>query len=394
GLGAGVTVAACDVADRGELAELLGSLTEDPGLPPLTAVVHTAGVLDDGVVDALSPERFPDVLGPKAGAAAHLDELTRDLDLSAFVMFSSMAGTVGGAGQGNYAAANAFLDALVQRRRALGLPGTSVAWGAWADGGLATERVGEEWLQRGGIVPMAPDDAVAVLRQTLDRDEACVAVADVDWDRFAHRLATGRPAPLIDEIAEARQALEAAGGGAAGHGPDTDATFRDELAGLTPPEQQRRLLELVRHQVAVVLGHATTEAVTADRAFKDLGFDSLTAVELRKRLNNATGLRLAATLAFDYPTPEALADHLRAELSQDGPKRFDSLLGDLDRLESEIADIITEDDARGEISVRLKALLQLCIAPEEDPAETAAEKFASASDDEVFDFISNELGIS
>ncbi|MEU7584628.1 type I polyketide synthase, partial [Streptomyces sp. NPDC041068] len=407
-LGAEVTVAACDVADRGELAGLLGSLTETDGQRPLTAVVHAAGVLDDGVVDALSPERFPDVLGPKAGAAAHLDELTRDLDLSAFVMFSSMAGAVGGAGQGNYAAANAFLDALVQRRRALGLPGTSVAWGAWADGGLATEGVGEERLQRGGIVPMAPEDAVALLSRALDRDEGCVAVADVDWTRFAPRLATGRPAPLIEAIPEARRALEPAGGRAgADQREETGVPLREELAGLTAAERHRRLLELVRQQVAGVLGHTTTETVTADRPFKDLGFDSLTAVELRKRLNNATGLRLAATLAFDYPTPQALADHLRSELGQDGegPKRFDALLGELDRLESDIAGVLgeetargetaREETARGEIALRLKTLLRLCSEPEESPAETdAGEKFDSASDDEVFDFISNELGIS
>ncbi|MGX1887860.1 KR domain-containing protein, partial [Streptomyces sp. NPDC055287] len=385
-----------------EVASLLASLGErsvSGELPPLTGVVHTAGVLDDGVIETLTPQRLANVLGPKADAARHLDELTRDMELSMFVTFSSMAGTVGGAGQGNYAAANAFLDALVERRRALGLPATSIAWGAWADGGLATAGVGEELLQRGGVVPMAPDDAVTLLALALERDESCIAVADVDWERFAPRLATGRPAPLIAGIPEACRALEAADANGAGPDVDPGGALRAGLAELPAAEQGRMVLDLVRTQVAAVLSHPTTEAVTADRAFKELGFDSLASVELRKRLSRATGLRLAATIAFDHPTPQVLADHLRSELSQDGgPKRFDTVLGDLDRLASDISEIVStsEDSARGEISLRLKALLQLCSGPadESDTEPSAAEKLDSASDDDVFDFISNELGIS
>ncbi|MBT2387218.1 type I polyketide synthase [Streptomyces sp. ISL-11] len=394
-LGAVARVVACDVSDRDAVAGLLASV---PAEHPLTAVVHTAGVLDDGVIDALTPARLAGVLAPKADAAVHLDELTRDLGLSAFVVFSSMAGTVGGAGQGNYAAANAFLDALVQRRRAQGLPGTSVAWGAWADGGLATEGVGEERLQRGGVVPMGPDDAIAALARAMDRGEAVAAIADVDWARFAPGLATGRPAPLIDQIPEARQALEATGGrtGEETGDPATAATtLRAELAGLSAAEQSWKLLDLVRTQVAAVLAHPDTDTITADRAFKELGFDSLAAVELRKRLSAATGLRLPASMAFDHPTPQALADHLRGELDENGPKRFGAILGDLEKLESDIARIVSEEDARGEITLRLKALLQLCDEATEPTGESdAAEKFDSASDDEVFDFISKELGIS
>ncbi|MET3988241.1 KR domain-containing protein, partial [Streptomyces sp. PvR034] len=334
----------------------------------------------------------------KADAARHLDELTRGMDLSLFVMFSSMAGAVGGAGQGNYAAANAFLDALVEQRRGLGLPGTSIAWGAWSDGGLAAG-VGEERLQHGGILPMAPDDAVTLLGEALEQDEDCLIVADVDWKRFAPRLATGRPAPLITGIPEAHDTLRAMDAQGTVTDVDPSGALRAELAGLTSAEQDRKVLNLVRAQVADVLSHPSSDAITADRAFKDLGFDSLASVELRKRLNRVTGLRLAATIAFDHPTPRTLADHLLSELKPGGgPKRFDTVLGDLDRLASELTELVpeSEESARGEISLRLKALLQLCSgATDETVTDTsAAEKFASASDDDVFDFISNELGIS
>ncbi|MEU1135032.1 beta-ketoacyl reductase, partial [Streptomyces sp. NPDC005900] len=311
GLGVRVTIAACDVSDRAAVAELLASV---PAEYPLTTVIHAAGVLDDGVIESLTPERFAGVLRAKADAALHLHELTKDLDLSAFVLFSSLAGAVGGAGQGNYAAANASLDALVEQRRALGLPGTSVAWGPWANGGMAVDGVGEVRMQRGGLASMAPDDAIAVLGGVLDRNDGGVAVADVDWERFAPAFTAVRSAPLISDIPEVRKALQAAVRDTPGMEADTAAAFREKLADLSPAERDRALLELVRTQVAVVLGHAGTDTVVADRAFKELGFDSLTAVELRNRLQAATSLTLPATLVFDYPTPTALMDALRDQL--------------------------------------------------------------------------------
>ncbi|MEU4794697.1 type I polyketide synthase [Streptomyces sp. NPDC023327] len=392
GLGVKVTVAACDVADRAALGQLLASI---PAAHPLTTVIHAAGVLDDGVIESLTPERFAGVLRAKADAALHLHELTKDLDLSAFVVFSSLAGAVGGAGQGNYAAANAYLDALVEQRRALGLPGTSVAWGPWAEAGMAVGGTQEERMQRGGLAAMDPTEALAVLGQVLDGDATYAAVVDVDWERFAADFAAERPSPLISDIPEARKALESTGAASASPAADTAAALREQLAGLAPAEQDRTLLALVRTQVAAVLGHADAEGIPAGRAFKDLGFDSLTAVRLRKRLSKATGLRLAATLVFDYPTLKALSDYLLGELQQDGPKRFDVILGDLEKLESGIAEMAVDETARGEIALRLKAILKLCSAEEEgDTAPAGAEKFDSASDDEVFDFISNELGIS
>jgi acyl carrier protein len=358
-------------------------------------VIHAAGVLDDGVIESLTPDRLAGVLRAKADAALNLHELTKDLDLSAFVLFSSLAGAVGGAGQGNYAAANAFLDALAQQRRALGLPATSVAWGPWAETGMAAAGVSDGRMERSGLVGMAADEAVVALGQVLDGNESCAVVANVDWERFAEEFAADRHSPLISEIPEARKALETAGVASATTASDTTAALRGQLAGLAPAERGRTLLELVRAQVAAVLGHATTDAIPAGRAFKELGFDSLTAVRLRKRLSKATGLRLAATMVFDYPTPKALSDYLLGELAQDGPKRFDAILGDLERLESSVAEMAADESARDEIELRLKAILKLLSpAVEDDDAPAGGDKFESASDDEVFDFISNELGIS
>ncbi|WP_030843808.1 beta-ketoacyl reductase, partial [Streptomyces hygroscopicus] len=252
---------------------------------------------------------------PKAEAARHLDELTREMTgLSLFVMFSSMAGTVGAPGQSNYAAANAYLDGLVERRRARGLPGTSVAWGRWGGGGLATGETREAWTRQSGFEDMDPEDALAVLDQVLDRDESCVAVADMDWRLYAPRLAAVRPAQLIREIPEARRALEAADGaasGAPGAVADSATALRERLAGLSTAERTHTLLELVRTHVARALAHPNADAIAPERAFKELGFDSLTAVELRNRLRAATGLSLPTTLVFDYPNPLALAENLR-----------------------------------------------------------------------------------
>ncbi|WP_067259426.1 type I polyketide synthase [Streptomyces sp. DSM 15324] len=395
--GVGVTVAACDVADREQVRVLLDSLGA-ASIPALTGVVHTAGVLDDGVIEALSPRRLAGVLGAKAEAAWHLHELTRDLGLEVFVLFSSLAGTVGGAGQANYAAANACLDGLAAGRRAQGLSATSVAWGRWAGDGLAVGGARQSWADRGGVAPMEPGDALKALESVLGRGEEQVVVADVDWQRFAPRLATARPAPLIAEIPEARRALETVADDGAGTAGDPAESLRAELGGLSPVERARALLDLVRTHVARVLAFPDAEAVAADRAFKELGFDSLTAVELRNRLKAATGLTLPATLVFDHPTPQLLADRLRAELSSEGARHFDSVVGELDRLASDISALVgeAEDDARNEISLRLKALLQLCTpaeGPESEPGR-AADKLATASDDDVFDFISNELGIS
>ncbi|MDT0532183.1 SDR family NAD(P)-dependent oxidoreductase, partial [Micromonospora sp. DSM 115977] len=303
GLGARVTLASCDVADRAALAALLDSI---PAELPLSAVVHTAAALDDNVVDAVSVDQLATALRAKVDAARNLDELTRGTDLSAFVLFSSLAGLMGAAGQTTYAPGNAFLDALAQRRRAEGLPATSLAWGLWADGGVSAGEF-EQRLSRTGFGAMAPETAVRALTRALDRDETYLVVADIDWARVA--AAGGRrPHPLVRDL------LAEAGAAGAADAPVPAADLRLRLAGMSGAEQLRALGELVRAEVAAVLGHESAERVAPDRAFQDLGFTSLAAVELRNRLDAATGLALPTTLAFDYPNSAALAGHIHAEL--------------------------------------------------------------------------------
>ncbi|MDI6413682.1 SDR family NAD(P)-dependent oxidoreductase, partial [Streptomyces albus] len=309
-LGAEVTVAACDVADRDQVAALLDGLS---GTPPLTAVVHAAGVLDDGVLGALDPGRIAGVMAPKAHAALVLDELTRQrgLDLDAFVLFSSTAGVWGGPGQANYAAANAVLDALAEHRRAEGLAATSIAWGPWSDAGMADSTAIEARQRKGGIHALPPASAVAVLRQTVADGDAALTVAGVDWSVYAPAFTAARRSMLLDRIPEAHQALETADGEGPAAGPDSLAA---RLAGLTDIERDRELLDLVRKHVAGVLGFADPSDVEPTHVFADIGFDSLTAVELRNRLGTVTGLKLPTTLIFDHPSPNALVRHLRQEL--------------------------------------------------------------------------------
>ncbi|MFF1465877.1 SDR family NAD(P)-dependent oxidoreductase, partial [Streptomyces sp. NPDC058330] len=311
--GAAVDVVACDAGDRAELAGLI-EWTGSSGVA-LSSVMHTAGVLDDGVVDRLSASRLETVLAAKAAGAAHLDELTADLDLDAFVLFSSAASTLGSAGQGNYAAANAYLDAVAENRRARGLAGLSVAWGAWAGGGFASSNEAvRARAGRGAMPPMEPHLAVRALGEALEGTDPVLTVMDVDWTELVSALGTAglREAPLVRDLPELRQLAAV---GAAGDVVRHEGELARRIAGLSRAEQERVLTDVVRAEVAVVLGHASAEAVEGRRAFKDLGFDSLTAVELRNRLNAMTGLRLPATLVYDYPFPVVLAEFLRGELT-------------------------------------------------------------------------------
>ncbi|MFH9862565.1 SDR family NAD(P)-dependent oxidoreductase, partial [Streptomyces sp. NPDC017202] len=305
-LGAEATLAACDVSDKDSLADVLARIPADR---PLKAVVHTAGVLDDTVLTDLTPERLDAVLAAKADAAWHLHELTQDLELSAFVLYSSIAGLIGNAGQANYAAANTYLDALAQHRTALGLPGVSLAWGLWNQTSTISGELGDADLQRIkrlGLLPLATDEAMALFDSAVAGTEPVLAVSRIDT--AALRAQHQAPTPLLRALVPAgpRRANDTRS--------DAAASLAERLGALSREEREQALVDLVRAQVAAVLGHADAGAVDPRRAFQELGFDSLTAVELRNQLNGATGLRLPSTLIFDHPSPAALATHLASEL--------------------------------------------------------------------------------
>ncbi|MFF3489277.1 type I polyketide synthase, partial [Streptomyces sp. NPDC002701] len=299
--GARVSVEACDVADAGAVAELVSRYA-------VGAVVHSAGVLDDGTVESLTPERLAGVLRAKVDAAWNLHEATKDLDLDAFVLFSSMSGVLGGPGQANYAAGNTFLDALAAHRRSLGLPATSLAWGPWTQnagmiGTLSDTDVRR--IARAGMPELTPDQGTALFDAALASGEPLVLPVRLD---LAALRAQADPHPMMLGLVRRRTRRSAAGGTAA------TAGLVQRLEALGAEERREVLLDLVRGQIAVVLGHSGALTVDPARAFQDLGFDSLTAVELRNRLGKATGLRLSATVVFDYPTAQALAGYLLDEL--------------------------------------------------------------------------------
>nr|WP_197289612.1 type I polyketide synthase [Saccharothrix sp. NRRL B-16348] len=301
--GADVRTVACDVSDRDGVRALLDGV---PAEHPLTAVVHAAGVLDDAPIGALTPARVDTVLRPKVDAAWHLHELTRELDLKAFVLFSSASGVVGAPGQANYAAANSFLDALARQRAAAGLPATSLAWAPWAELGMAgaLDEAQLNRLARIGMSALSTADGLALFDAALGLDNSQVVPLRVDP---AVLRAQGEDLPpLLRGLVPTRpRRVERAA---------PDVGFGDRLAGRSAAEQAKAVLDLVRAEVAKVLDHPDPASVDVRRGFKELGLDSLTSVELRNRLNRASGLRLSPTVIFNYPTPRELAEHLRAEL--------------------------------------------------------------------------------
>ncbi|MFI8263615.1 type I polyketide synthase [Streptomyces sp. NPDC085665] len=304
--GARVTIAACDVADRDALAELLAGIAPEH---PLTAVVHTAGVADNGLVAALDSRQLEASLAPKADAAWHLHELTRDLDLAAFVLFSSAGGMVLAAGQAGYAAANVFLDALAEHRAAQGLAATAMAWGLWSsDTGMG------QWLthadltriRRQGVGAFSVADGLALFDAALDSGRP--AVAPVQIDTAALRARTDEVPALLRGLAPAVRRRTAVSGAEAG-------SLRKQLAGLGAAEQEAALLDLVRVNAAIVLGHGGAEAIDPERDFLEAGFDSLTSMELRNRLNQLTGLKLPAMAVFQNKTPSGLAGFVHGEFA-------------------------------------------------------------------------------
>ncbi|WP_442803746.1 SDR family NAD(P)-dependent oxidoreductase [Streptomyces pseudogriseolus] len=402
-LGCRVTVAACDVADRAALAALLDGVPEEL---PLTAVVHTAGVVDRArPFTDIDADEAVDLVHAKVVGAQHLHELLAGRPLDAFVLFSSGAGVWGNGGQAPYAAANAHLDALAERRRAAGLPATSIAWGAWAGGGMVDAEVGEQLLRR-GVPAMEPGLAVRALREAVADGDTTLVVADIRWDRFVPAYCAHGHRPLIDDVPEVRDLLARRHEEEAAGQDDTTAAdgLRGELAALPPAKRRRRLVDLVRTHVATVLGSG--DGVRTGKAFRDMGFDSLTAVELRNRLGSALGTRLPATIVFDHPTPNALAAHLDDELfpEDEAPGTvLDPRLREIEAAYRAAAD----PAGRQELADALRGLLDSWAASPGDPASTAApahtgdpahtdvdEELVDASDEDMFDLIDRELGIS
>ncbi|WP_431903491.1 SDR family NAD(P)-dependent oxidoreductase [Micromonospora carbonacea] len=385
-LGATVTVAAADVADRAAVARLVAAV---PAERPLTAVVHLAGVLDDGVVTALTPDRLDTVFAPKVDAARHLDEATRHLDLAGFVLFSSGAGVFGVPGQGNYAAANAYLDALATRRRGAGLPAQSYAWGLWEQASAMTaklDRADPRITARDGQLAIGTDLGMALFDAGLAAPEEHLVPTRVDVTDLAGRATV--PALMRGLVRRVRPRARA---GAATGGRD----LADRLRALTAGEQSALLLDLVRAEAATVLGHASPDAVRPAQAFNEIGFDSLTAVELRNRLTEATGHRLPATAIFDYPDPTALAGFLRAQLVPDGGQAAPAILAELENLERSLAETVVEAELHTQVAARLEVLvakwrtMRGASATDHD----LDLDLDQASDDEIFSLIDTELGL-
>ncbi|SPM42307.1 erythronolide synthase, modules 3 and 4, partial [Mycobacterium numidiamassiliense] len=309
--GAQVQVVACDAADREALAKVLADI---PVQRPLSGVMHAAGVLDDAVISSLTPERVDVVLRAKVDAAWNLHELTRDLDVSAFVMFSSMAGLAGASGQANYAAANSFLDGLAVHRRTLGLPAISLAWGLWDQTSAMTGALGaadRARFGRDGIVAMSSGQALELMDTALIIDEPFLLPAHIDLAALRVKFDAGTLPPMFVDLINAPTRRQVDDSLAAAQ---SKSALLQRLEGLPEDEQYAVLLDLVRSNIATVLGNSSPEAIDPDRAFQELGFDSLTAVEMRNRLKSASGLALSPTLIFDYPNSAALAGYMHREL--------------------------------------------------------------------------------
>ncbi|MEV6710429.1 type I polyketide synthase [Lentzea sp. NPDC051208] len=379
GLGASVTVVACDLASRDAVADLLGAI---PARHPLTGVVHAAGVLDDGLVDALTPERVDRVFGPKVLAAGHLHELTRHLPLRWFVLFSSAAGVLGNAGQANYAAANSFLDALAARRRGEGLAAHSIAWGLWAGGmGGRLGEEGEERLRRSGFPPITSSEGMAMFDIAVGTAHPVLLALRVDRATVRAHASDTSMSPLLRSLVGASGRVRARAATA-----QQDGELLRKLAELTAAQREEFLLDLVRREAALVLGRTGADSVEPARGFSDLGFDSLTSVEFRNRLSAATGLRLSSTLVFDYPSPAALAAFLHTELAGAAEPAGIALIEQIGRLEAMLAGADPDDI---EVDRRLQRLLSAWTAKRSD---SSGSDLDTATPDTILALIDHEFG--
>jgi acyl transferase domain-containing protein/thioesterase domain-containing protein/acyl carrier protein len=365
-LGARVTIVACDVTDRQQLEALLDAIPEEE---PLRTIVHAAGALDDGLIESLTPERMDAVLAPKVDAALLLHELTAHLELSVCVMFSAAAGTVGGPGQGSYAAANVFLDSLAAHRRAQGLAGVSMAWGLWERASGMTGHLDEMALARmgrAGVVALPTKEALTLFDAALTASEALVLPIRLDMAALQARARAGFLPALLRGVVSAPT----------GRGKDVGRSLARRLANVREGEREAVVLEVVRAEAAAALGYASPAQISPARAFLELGFDSLTAVELRNRLSSSAARRLPATLIFDYPTPTALAEYLLSGYDEAADDSDDRLAAsDAGRNgdgSSTIGALLRQAYARGQGDDFMRALVSLArFAPSFSEAEAA-----------------------
>jgi NAD(P)-dependent dehydrogenase (short-subunit alcohol dehydrogenase family) len=391
--GAQAEAVACDVADRDALAGLLAAV---PAGHPLTGVVHAAGTLDDGVFDAMTPERVDAVLRAKVDAALHLHELTRGEDLAMFVLYSSASATFGSPGQANYAAANSFLDALARHRAHQGLPAVSLGWGLWEQASAMTGHLSGTELARAthAGAPLSTARGLQLFDAAVGLGRAHLVPVTLDPAALRGPTDAGEPVPaLFRSLVRAPRRRAAA---------DTVRTapagLADRLARMPVPERRRTLLELVRTHAAAVLGHATPETIGADRPFREVGFDSLTAVELRNRLGTATGMRLPATAVFDHPTPGELAAHLATRLGAGQPEPpalpADDVLTEVERLAARLESVPKGSLDPAGLGETLHALARRLTALAGPSGGEVTDKLHDASAEDVFDFIDNDLGVS
>ncbi|MFG3252538.1 SDR family NAD(P)-dependent oxidoreductase [Streptomyces sp. NPDC048172] len=391
-LGARAELVACDVADRAALARVLATVPADR---PLTSVVHAAGALDDGILSSLTPDMIDTVLRPKADAALHLHELTAEADLAEFVLFSSGAGLTGAPGQGNYAAANVFLDALAAHRRARGLPATSIAWGLWAETSELTADITSANRARigGYFAPLSTGQALSLLDAARGSAEPVLLASAVRAGRLRALAREGALPALWHGLVHAAPRPRAATA-------DPAEGLARQLASQNEAEQRQFLLQLVRSHAAIALGGGDAEALDADSPFRDFGFDSLTAVDLRNRLAAATGCRFPATLVFDHPTPAGLAAHLLTRLTSGAAPRTAPVLDEIESLERSLLRAEPEEELRDRVTRRLRELLSRWddAHPEPGPGPGAgaplreAEDITleAATDDELFALIDGE----